>query len=336
VRPTFDVDLSVIVPTYKGAESLPELVERLDALFAARRIRGEIILVNDASPDATWSVIEGLAETHPSLMGIELLTNHGQATATLCGIAQARGTLVGTIDDDLQQYPEDFDVLLVALEEHPDWDAVVGTWPRDQNNVAKRLGSRLHAAADRYAHGTPKGLRHTSFRVMRRPLAEALIDHETRTPVLGPLLTQLSNRVHNVPVRHAPRLHGQSTITMRESIDRVINNIVHGTTRPLRLLARLGIVAAVGSLLVAAYLLARFLMGSRPPEGWTSVFVAVVFFGGASLLGIATIGRYLSVIVEETRGRPKWSIRNVSHRSDTQRSVPLRSQVGDRSRADTA
>jgi glycosyltransferase involved in cell wall biosynthesis len=306
------VDLSVVVPTYKGAASLSELVQRIDAFFVARGICGEIIVVNDASPDITWSVVQDLSKRFSSVMGIDLLSNHGQASATLCGMAHASGNFVATIDDDLQQAPEDLGALLTALEEHHDWDAAVGTWPRDQASSAKRFGSWVHAVSDRYAHGTSKDFRHTSFRMMRRPLADALISHETRTPVLGPLITQLSSQVHNVPVGHSPRPYGSSTITLRASINRVVTNVIHGTTLPLRLLARLGLAAAGGSILIAVYLLARFFLGAHPPQGWTSVLLATMFFGGASLLGIATIGRYLSVIVEETRGRPKWAVRAVS------------------------
>jgi len=336
VHPTPDVEISVVVPTYKGAASLPELVERIDAFFTARGLRGEIVVVNDASPDLTWSIVEKLTEEHESVVGIDLLSNHGQATATLCGIAHARGILVATIDDDLQHMPEDLGNLLDALEEHPDWDAAIGTWDRDQSSPVKRFGSWIHAVTDRYSHGTPKGFRHTSFRLMRRPLADALVEHETRTPVLGPLITQMSNHVYNVPVRHVPRPYGSSTITVRESVNRVVDNIVHGTTLPLRLLARLGLVAAGGSILVSAYLVARFALGSHAPEGWTSVFLATMFFGGACLLGIATIGRYLSVIVEETRGRPKWTVRTVSRVQSTRPAVAARGRRGEAAEADTA
>src|SRR5207247_2700766 len=128
VRATPSVDLSVVVPTYKGAASLPELVARTDAFFATRQLRGEIVLVNDASPDATWTVIQELARTHGSVVGIDLMANQGQALATLCGIAHARGRLVATMDDDLQQWPEDLANLLAALDAHPDWDAAIGTW----------------------------------------------------------------------------------------------------------------------------------------------------------------------------------------------------------------
>ena len=310
------IDISVVVPTYKGAESLRELVERAQALFDERGLCGEVVLVNDASPDSTWSVISELSRDYAGVVGVDLLTNHGQARATLCGIAYARGRFIATMDDDLQHWPEDLGTLYDALQEHPDWDAVVGRWPRDHPELIKRFGSWLHGTVDRRIQGTPKGFRHSSFRMMRRPLADALVEHETRTPVLSPLVVQLSNQVHNVEVRHSERKHGTSTISLSESIDRVLTNIIHGTTLPLRILARLGFAAAFSSAVAAAVSLGLWSVGTRGTPGWASVFLATTFFGGMTLIGIATIGRYLSVIVEETRGRPKWAVRRVAGADD--------------------
>jgi dolichol-phosphate mannosyltransferase/undecaprenyl-phosphate 4-deoxy-4-formamido-L-arabinose transferase len=311
VRATESIELSVVVPTYRGARSLPELVRRTDAFFAERKVRGEIVLVNDASPDDTWSVVEELARVHHSVVAIDLMTNEGQALATLCGIAHARGRFVATMDDDLQQWPEELGKLLDALDEHPEWDAAVGSWPRDHAKLSKRIGSWLYARIDHYVHGTPRGFRHTSFRLLRRPLADALVEHETRTPVLSPMVRQLSSQVHNVEVRHSEREHGSSTITLRESLRRVMNNIIHGTTLPLKLISRLGAVAAALSLLLASFFIVRWAVGIQTPPGWVSQLLATVFFGGMCLLGIGIIGRYLGVIVEETRGRPKWTVRRV-------------------------
>ena len=155
------------------------------------------------------------------------------------------------------------------------------------------------------------GFRHTSFRLLRRPLADALVEHETRTPVLSPMIRQLSSQVHNVEVEHSERPYGRSTITLRESMNRVVNNIVHGTTLPLKLISRLGAAAAVLSLLLASLFIARWAVGIQTPPGWASQLLLTVFFGGMCLLGIGIIGRYLSVIVEEKRGRPKWAVRRV-------------------------
>jgi len=162
--------------------------------------------------------------------------------------------------------------------------------------------------------------------LMRRPLADALVEHQTRTPVLSPMVRQLSSQVYNVEVRHSAREHGGSTITLRESVRRVITNVVHGTTLPLRLLSRLGAAAAALSVILTVFFVARWAVGIQTPPGWASELLLILFFGGMSLLGIGIIGRYLGVIVEETRGRPKWGVRRVL---DSRRVAELPYDEGD-------
>ena len=136
------IDLSVVVPTYKGAASLRELItRRTEAFLGSRKLHGEIVLVNDASPDDSWSIIEELAVLHSSVVAIDLMSNEGQALATLCGIAHARGRLVATMDDDLQQSPEELGKLVDALDEHPDWDA-------DSRRLAARPGNAIQAVRE--------------------------------------------------------------------------------------------------------------------------------------------------------------------------------------------
>jgi len=304
-------EISVVVPTFSGAPGLPELVRRIGDALEGRS--HEIVIVNDASPDDTWEVLEKLAVEHPDLVAVDLLGNRGQALATLAGLAHATGEIAVTVDDDLQQPPEEIPKLLAALDAEPRWDAVVGTWPRDHGFV-RSLGSWFHAFVDRIAHGTPKGFRHTSFRAMRRRMVEALLSHESRTPVLGPMLRQLSSQVHNVEVAHHDRAHGSSTITMRESVGRVISNLVHGTTQPLRWLSRVGFLTAFVALTLGVIFLVRWALGASPPPGWTSSFLATTFFGGIILLGIGLLGEYTGIVVREVRRPPRWSVRTVLRR----------------------
>jgi dolichol-phosphate mannosyltransferase/undecaprenyl-phosphate 4-deoxy-4-formamido-L-arabinose transferase len=300
--------LSVVIPTYRSAPALGELLDRLRAALAG--IDYEVVIVNDASPDDTWERLEALATDHPELVAVDLLANRGQALATLCGVAHARGDLVATMDDDLQHPPEELPRLLEALAANPRWDAVVGTWPRD-HGLVRAAGSWLFGWIDRLAHGTPKGFRHTAFRVMRRPLVDALLTHESRTPLFGPMLIQLSNEVHNVPVGHDARKHGASTLSLRAAARQVAANLIHGTTLPLRLLSRLGLLFAALALVLAIVFLGRWLAGADTPPGWTSVFIATVFFGGASLFGLGLLGEYVGLVVQEVRRPPRWSVRRV-------------------------
>jgi len=300
--------LSVVVPTYRSARALGELLDRLRTALAD--IDYEVVVVNDASPDDTWARLEALALRHPELVAIDLLANRGQALATLCGVAHAGGALVATMDDDLQHPPEELPRLLQALADHPDWDAVVGTWPRD-HGLIRAAGSWFFSYIDRIAHNTPKGFRHTAFRVIRRPLADALLTHESRTPLFGPLLTQLSNQVHNVAVAHDPRRNGPSTVSLAWAASSVRTNLIQGTTLPLRVLSRLGLFSAAVALVIGAVFFGRWLAGANTPPGWASVFMATVFFGGVGLFGLGLLGEYLGLIVQEVRRPPRWSVRRV-------------------------
>jgi glycosyltransferase involved in cell wall biosynthesis len=300
--------LSVVVPTYRSGSVLAELLDRLRATLVG--VDYEVVIINDASPDDTWERLEALAPHHPELVAVDLLANRGQALATLCGVAHARGDLVATMDDDLQHPPEELPRLLEALAANRRWDAVVGTWPRD-DGFFRAAGSWLFGWVDRLAHGTPKGFRHTAFRVIRRPLVDALLSHESRTPLFGPLLTQLSSEVHNVPVAHDARKHGSSTLSLRAAVRQVSDNLIHGTTLPLRLLSRLGLFCAAAVLILGVVFFARWLAGAQTPPGWASVFMATVFVGGLTLFSLGLLGEYVGLIIQEVRRPPRWSVRRV-------------------------
>jgi glycosyltransferase involved in cell wall biosynthesis len=307
-------ELSVVVPTYRGEAALPELLDRLRG--ALQGVDYEVVVVNDASPDGTWALLESLAASHPELVAVDLMANRGQAMATMAGLAHARAPLVATMDDDLQQPPEDLPVLIEALDANPRWDAVIGRWERDHSSLFRRFGSWLYGASDRMSHGTPKGFRHTSFRLLRRRLVDALLEHETRTPVLGPLIVQLSGEVHNVDVGHEERRHGRSTMTLTETVTRLLTNVVHGSAFPLRLISRIGVGTAVLAIALAAFFFLRWLFGAETPLGWASVFVATTFFGGVILFAIGVLGEYTSVIVREVRRPPRWTVRSLLRSAD--------------------
>jgi polyisoprenyl-phosphate glycosyltransferase len=215
---------------------------------------------------------------------------------------------VATMDDDLQQPPEELPKLLEALLSHPDWDAVVGSWPRDEG-LWRNLGSWVHAAIHRMAHKTSIAYRHTTFRVLRRPVVEALIAHETRAPLVGQLLRQTTHRIGSVPVEHRQRVHGTSSFRMSAGMRTVLTNMLQGTTLPLRALSVMGTAAAVMSVMIAGVYLLRWIAAANPPPGWTSTFLAILFFGGATLLGVGLLGEYLALVLHEVRRPPRWTIR---------------------------
>lgn len=312
------VDISVVVPTYRGEQSLRPLVERLSDVLA-KHGSYEIIIVNDGSPDGTWPRLMELAASHPQLIALDLLHNRGQPMATMCGLDHANGHVVVTMDDDLQHPPEEIPKLLEALHDNPDWDAVVGSWRRDEGGW-RNIGSRIHAAADRLAWGTSADFHHTAFRAIRRQAVDALVANETRAPVVGPLLTRSAGNVHNVEVQHDERQIGSSNFTFISGAKRVLANFAQGSVAPLNALTAFGFITALGSFLATLLFLARWALGANSPAGWLSAFLATLFFGGSSLLGLGVLGQYVQYLVREVRGDPRWAIRREIGAADTEES----------------
>jgi len=300
------IDVSVVVPVYRAAASLGELTERTLAALEGRSV--EMVLVNDSSPDDSWQVMSALSAQDPRILSFDLLSNHGQPMATMCGLTQTRGDIVITIDDDLEHPPEEIATLLAALDEPPDWDGAVGYWDQDRTLV-RNVGSWIYGTIDRIAWGTPRGFRHSGFRAIRRPAVDAIVSSRTQNPLIGPLLVQLAANVHNVEVRHDKRAHGSSGFKISDGIRMARNHLRYGSILPLQMLSRFGSLVARLSLLFGAYLLLRAVAGQPGPQGWMSTFVAVLFFGGSILFGIGMLGQYIGTIIAEVRRPPRFSVR---------------------------
>jgi undecaprenyl-phosphate 4-deoxy-4-formamido-L-arabinose transferase len=110
-------EVSVVIPAYRSSATLPELTKRLGDLFANLGRTFELIVVDDCSPDGTWETLRSLRAERAELRIVRLLRNSGQHNALLCGLSQARGDAVVTMDDDLQNPPEEIPALLDALDQ---------------------------------------------------------------------------------------------------------------------------------------------------------------------------------------------------------------------------
>ena len=135
-------DISVVVPLYNEAESLPELVAWIDRVAEGHGLSYEAILVDDGSSDASWEEVERLKTRYPALRGIRFARNYGKSAALYCGFAAAAGEVVVTMDADLQDSPDEIPELRrMILEEGYD---LVSGWKRKRHDpVGKRWPSKF-------------------------------------------------------------------------------------------------------------------------------------------------------------------------------------------------
>lgn len=300
--------VSIVVPVY-NSPLVPELAERLDAVFAARRAGGddyELILVDDASPRPdVWPALERLARERPQVRAFQLTRNFGQAAATLCGLRESRGDWVITLDDDLQHRPEDIPLLL----ERTDCDIVIGQLQHRQHSLYRRFLSRCKGTFDRLILGKPPEIQLSSFRLLSRSVVDGVLAIRTPHPFLPALMFYVSKNVCGVPVSHDRRRSGQSGYTLWKLISLFSNLLINNSSLVLRLVGHLGIAFSGVSFLIALSVVYQKVANGIPVRGWTSLFATLLLLGGLLLFGLGIVGEYLIRIIEGTEARPTYFVR---------------------------
>lgn len=147
------MDISVIIPSYNERESLPELIAWIDRVMQEHSFSYEILVIDDGSTDGSWTEIQALSEKYPTLHGLSFRRNYGKSAALYCGFERAKGTVVFTMDADLQDSPDEIPEMYRMIVEE-DYDLVSG-WKkhRKDNTFTKNLPSKLYNATARRITG---------------------------------------------------------------------------------------------------------------------------------------------------------------------------------------
>ena len=286
--------------------------EQVSAALEPSGLRFELLLVNDASGDDTWDVIEQITSRYAFARGLDLLFNTGQYRTTMCGLQHARGELVVTMDDDLQQSPADILALVKLLQQDPSLDCVVAAMRGRGRGILRRLGSGLMGGLFRATYGKARGLKMSSFRALRRRLVEALCQFDTVKPNINPLILQSTSRIENVDVDHHPRAGGRSGYNLLRLGRLMFDNVLSVSTLPLKIVSTMGLLAALGSVVLGVYYFVRALQGQfneSDEKGFATIVLLILFFGGMTLLSIGLLGEYIIRIMDEVRGRPWFVVR---------------------------
>lgn len=205
--------LSVIIPVYRSEELIGLMIERTLAVFDQRKLDAELILVHDASPDASWSILEEWAARDSRIIALDLTRNEGQHQALMIGARWARGKFVATLDDDLQNPPECLADLMQVANEGA--DLVFGRFRNKQHARPRVLASRLVTLLNRVLYGLPKALVVGNVRLMKRTVLEAALQHERNQNYLTGLVLLAAKSPANVWVDHVPRPTGKSSYSLR-------------------------------------------------------------------------------------------------------------------------
>lgn len=306
--------VSVVVPVYNGEETLEALVERLGAVLQPLGLPHEIILVDDGSSDRSWRCIERLAASRPTVRGVNLMRNYGQHNALLCGIRRARYAVTATLDDDLQNPPEELPRLLEALD--ADHDLVYGTPERASHPKGHVLASTLL----KFALSVALGARHARiiapFRVFRTRLRGAFDLADTPSVIVDIYLGWGTTRIRSVPVRHDAREQGRTNYTFRRRVRTAFDLLTGYSTVPLKTASWIGFALTVFGVGVLVYVLVGRLLYGGTASGFAFLGSAIAIFSGAQLFALGIFGEYLARVFQRTMGRPPYAVADSTDGSD--------------------
>jgi undecaprenyl-phosphate 4-deoxy-4-formamido-L-arabinose transferase len=298
--------ISVVVPVYNSEATLPELIRRVEPILRSRAGEGnyQAILVNDASRDGSWGVIQQLAREHSFIVGINLMRNFGQHNTLLCGIRAARFDKICTIDDDLQNPPEEIPRLLDALTDQV--DVVYGAPQREQHGLWRDLASQITKIVLQKAMGAATARNISAFRVFRTRLRNGFVDYRSPFVSIDVLLTWATTRFAMVRVRHDARTVGSSNYTFNKLLTHALNMLTGFSTWPLRMASLIGFGFSLFGILLLAYVVIRYLIQGTPVQGFPFLASTIAIFSGAQLFALGIIGEYLARLHFRMMERPTY------------------------------
>jgi glycosyltransferase involved in cell wall biosynthesis len=303
---TLSPGISAVIPVHRSEESLPLLLPRLGAALQAIGLEYEIILVDDGSPDGSWSVIAAAAKDDKRIRGFRLMRNFGQHNALLVGIRAARYQYIVTLDDDLQNPPEEIARLVERLT--PDVDVVYGSPIVEQHSLWRSAASRITKYALEEAMGTPAARSVSSFRVFRTELRRAFDQFQSPDLTIDVLLTWATSRFAAIRVRHEPRSQGRSNYTFGRLVRHAINMITGFTSRPLRIASMMGFLFTIFGIVVFAVVVVRFLAGGNAVPGFPFLASIISIFAGVQLLILGIMGEYVARMHFRLMDRPTYVV----------------------------
>jgi glycosyltransferase involved in cell wall biosynthesis len=309
-EPGHGPSLSIVAPCYNEEACLPEFHRRVTA--AARVVAGEnfeIVLVNDGSRDATWSVLRQLVEDDEHVLAINLSRNYGHQLALTAGLQACRGDRILIIDSDLQDPPELLGEMMSLMDLGN--DVVYGMRRQREGETAFKRGSaRLFYRLLRRLVEVDIPADTGDFRLItRRVLGELNRMPEQHRFIRG-LISWIGFRQVPLVYDRDPRFAGETHYPLLKMLRFAVDAVTGFSVVPLRIASFLGAALGAGSLLLLFYTLGSWVTG-HALSGWTSLATILLIIGSAQLMTLGMLGEYIGRLYMESKRRPLFVISDV-------------------------
>lgn len=300
-------EISIVIPVYNSSSILPDLSARISA--ALSNIPHEVIFVNDCSLDNSWETLQSLLTSCPNCTAINLVKNSGQDNAILAGLRHTKGNYAVIMDDDLQHAPEDIPALYEKCKQG--YDVCYALYEKKKHNFLKKIGSKINGRIARLLLNKPKGIYLSPFKIIRRSIVDEIVRFSGPYPYIDGILLTITHNICQIKVRHYKRLSGKGNYNFFRSFSVLFRLFSGFSVVPLRIMTLVGLAIVLLGLGLIIYYLYEFYVLKDFVEGWTTIVVLVIFFGGMTTMLLGLIGEYIGRIYLTLNNKPQYLIKEI-------------------------
>ena len=300
--------ISFVIPCYRSQKTLAGVIHEVQETMAT--LNGytyEIILVNDASPDDTFSEIRRLCKENDNIIGIDMAKNFGQHSALMAGFHEVSGEIVVCLDDDGQTPANEVGKLLDKINEG--YDVVYAEYANKRHSKFRNFGSHLNSIMTEQLLEKPKDLYLSSYFAVRRFIVEEMIRYDNAYPYITGLVLRSTKNICNVEVKHREREVGESGYSLSKLLGLWLNGFTSFSVKPLRLATFSGLFAAFLGVVFIIVTVIRRLIDQNIPIGWSFTISVILLMGGMILFVLGIIGEYIGRIYICINHSPQYVIR---------------------------
>ena len=283
-----------------------ELVSRIKANVSKITDNFDIILVNDASPDLSWTMILKECKEDKRIKGVNLSRNFGQHKAILAGLNYAKGHWVIVMDCDLQDRPEEIPALYQKAQEG--YDIVQGERENRKDGFFKKLSSTIFNEVFAYLSGIKTNKKIANFGIYSHKVIETVCKMPERDRAFGIQVDYVGFKKVSIPIEHGSRFEGSSSYNLKKLLSLAFGTIISNTNKPLKMMVHLGFLMTFVSLCIALYNLFAYFSGYISVAGFTTTVFSIWFVGGMLMMQMGIVGIYIGRVFDQVKGRPLYVV----------------------------
>jgi len=298
-------ELSIIIPVYNSSLCLKQTVQKLVSTITGLSVSYQIILIDDGSSDNSWSVIKDLKSGNENITAIRFNKNFGQHNALLCGINVVDANYIVTMDDDLEQNPDDIIKLYDSIKAG-NYDLVYGMPVNIRKGLVRIAVTKIYKKLSQIEN--KKAGEGSPFRIFTKALKDNLLRHEGSLFFLDEIALWYTDAIGYEKVNFQKSLKKNSSYSFGSLFTLSLRVLSLSSTMPLKLLRIMGMYIFAISFILAGYYVYRK-VAYKVPMGYTSIMIAILFSTGIITFSLGIIGEYLGNLISLSNKKPSYSIK---------------------------